>query len=77
MLRLEAKLLRVEVIHSRPEPVTVYAQLRADCEAAVHALGQDRGWRVPRVRMYPSGIRATSPDAPAGSSADPVPAPRG
>ena len=38
MLRLEAKLQRVEVVHSGPELVAVYAQLRADCEAAGHAL---------------------------------------
>lgn len=40
MLTLEAKIQRVEVVHSGPELVTVYAQLRADCEAAGHALGQ-------------------------------------
>lgn len=40
MLRLEAKVQRVEVVHSGPELVAVYAQLRADCEAAGHALAQ-------------------------------------
>ena len=40
MLRLEAKVQRVEVVHSGPELVAEYAQLRADCEAAGHALGQ-------------------------------------
>ena len=40
MLRLETKLQRVEVVHSGPELVAVYAQLRADCEAAGHALAQ-------------------------------------
>lgn len=40
MLRLEAKLQRVEVIHSGPELVAIYAQLRADCEGTGHALGQ-------------------------------------
>ena len=40
MLRMEAKIERVEVVHSRPELVAVYAQLRADCTAAGHALGQ-------------------------------------
>ena len=40
MLRREAKLQRVEVVHSGPELVAVYAQLRADCEAAGHALTQ-------------------------------------
>ncbi|MFZ0376388.1 MAG: PIN domain-containing protein [Solirubrobacteraceae bacterium] len=40
MLRLEANLQRVEVVHSGPELIAVYAQLRADCEAAGHALAQ-------------------------------------
>jgi hypothetical protein len=40
MLRLEAELRRVEVVHSGPELVAVYAQLRAECEAAGHALAQ-------------------------------------
>lgn len=40
MLKLEAKVQRVEVVHSGPELVGVYAQLRADCEAVGHALGQ-------------------------------------
>jgi predicted nucleic acid-binding protein len=40
MLRMEAKIERVEVVHSGPELVAVYAQLRADCLAAGHALGQ-------------------------------------
>ena len=40
MLRLEAKLQRVEVVHSGPELVAVYAQLGAACEVAGHALGQ-------------------------------------
>lgn len=40
MLRLDAKIHRVEVVHSGPELVSVYAQLRADCEAAGHALAQ-------------------------------------
>jgi len=31
---------RVEVVHSGPELAAVYAQLRANCEAAAHALGQ-------------------------------------
>ena len=39
MLRLEARVQRVEVVHSGPELVAVYAQLRADCEAD-HALAQ-------------------------------------
>ncbi len=40
MLKLDATVQRVEVFHSGPELVAVYAQLRADCEAAPHALGQ-------------------------------------
>jgi predicted nucleic acid-binding protein len=40
MLRLEAKVQQVEVVHSGPELVAEYAQLRADCEAAGHALAQ-------------------------------------
>lgn len=39
-LKLEAKIQRVEVVHSGPELVAIYARLRADCEAAGHALGQ-------------------------------------
>jgi predicted nucleic acid-binding protein len=38
ILRMAAKIERVEVVHSGPELVAVYAQLRADCEAAGHAL---------------------------------------
>jgi predicted nucleic acid-binding protein len=40
MLRLEANVQRVEVLHSVPELVAIYAQLRADCEAAGRALAQ-------------------------------------
>jgi hypothetical protein len=40
MRKLEAKIQRVEVVHSGPELVAVYATLRADCEAAGHALAQ-------------------------------------
>ena len=40
MLRMGATIARVEVVHSGPELVAVYAQLRADCVAAGHALGQ-------------------------------------
>ncbi|HSS61273.1 MAG TPA: PIN domain-containing protein [Candidatus Limnocylindrales bacterium] len=40
MLRMEATIDRVEVVHSGPELVAVYAQLRADCEATGHALAQ-------------------------------------
>jgi predicted nucleic acid-binding protein len=40
MRKLEAKIQRVEVVHSGPELVAIYARLRADCEAAGHALAQ-------------------------------------
>jgi predicted nucleic acid-binding protein len=40
MLRLEAKMQRAEIVHTGPELVLVYAQLRADCEARGHALAQ-------------------------------------
>lgn len=36
MLRLEAKTQRAEIVHTGPELVLVYAQLRADCEARGH-----------------------------------------
>lgn len=38
--RLAAKIQRAETVHSGPELVLVCAQLRADCEAAGHALAQ-------------------------------------
>ncbi len=38
--KLEAKIQNVEVVHTGPELVGVYAQLRADCEVAGHALAQ-------------------------------------
>lgn len=40
MLKLEAALDRVEIVHSGPDLVRVHAQLRADCAAAGHALAQ-------------------------------------
>jgi predicted nucleic acid-binding protein len=40
MLRLEAKIAHVEVVHTGPELVLVCAQLRANCEAIGHALAQ-------------------------------------
>jgi predicted nucleic acid-binding protein len=39
-LKLEAKIQRAEIVHTGPELVVVYAQLRADCEARGHALAQ-------------------------------------
>jgi len=40
MLKLDGKIQRAEVVHTGPELVLVCAQLRADCEAAGHALAQ-------------------------------------
>ena len=40
MLKLETTVHRVEIVHSGPELVAIYAQLRGDCDAAGHALGQ-------------------------------------
>lgn len=40
MLRLEAKIQLAEIVHTGPELIHVYAQLRADCEARGHALAQ-------------------------------------
>jgi predicted nucleic acid-binding protein len=64
MLRLEAKIHRVEVLHTGPELVSVYAQLQADCEAAGHALGQkahaaDRWIAATAIRL---GIPVVSND---------------
>ena len=40
LLELEAKLGHVEVVHSGPELIQVYARLRAACADAGHALAQ-------------------------------------
>ena len=40
MRALEEKINQAETVHSGPELVQVYAQLRADCERVGHALGQ-------------------------------------
>jgi predicted nucleic acid-binding protein len=40
MLRLEDKIRRAEVVHTGPELVEIYAQLRVDCVKVGHALGQ-------------------------------------
>lgn len=40
MLKLEAKLAQVEIVHTGPDLIAVYARLRAACEAAGHALAQ-------------------------------------
>jgi hypothetical protein len=40
MLKLDTTIHRVEVVHTGPELTLVYAQLRADSEAAGHALAE-------------------------------------
>jgi predicted nucleic acid-binding protein len=40
MLKLQAKVQQVQVVHSGPELILVCARLRATCEAAGHALAQ-------------------------------------
>ena len=40
MLKLDAKIHAVEVVHTGPELVRVCAQLRAECAAGGHALAQ-------------------------------------
>ena len=40
MLKLEAKLGRVEIVHTGPELIQVYARLRTACANAGHALAQ-------------------------------------
>jgi predicted nucleic acid-binding protein len=40
MLKLEARINEAETVHSGPELVLIYAQLRVDCERIGHALSQ-------------------------------------
>jgi tRNA(fMet)-specific endonuclease VapC len=40
MRKLEARIAAAEIVHTGPELVAVYAQLRVDCERLGHALGQ-------------------------------------
>ena len=40
MRKLEAGIAEAETVHSGPDLVLVYAQLRVDCERIGHALGQ-------------------------------------
>lgn len=65
MFKLEAMIGRVEVVHSGPELVHICAQLRADCEAAGHALAQrahnaDRWIAATAIRL---GVPLVSNDA--------------
>jgi predicted nucleic acid-binding protein len=64
MLRLETKVQRVEIVHRGPQLVAMYAQLRANCDAAGHALGQkahtaDRWIAATAIRL---GIPLVSDD---------------
>ena len=38
--RMEAAISRIEIVHSGPELIRVYAELRVDCQRAGHALSQ-------------------------------------
>ena len=40
MRELDAKIRRAETVHSGPELILTYAQIRADCERIGHALAQ-------------------------------------
>jgi len=65
MLKLEAKIQRVDVVHTGPELVHICPQLRADCKAAGHALGQrehnaDRWIAATAIRL---GVPLVSNDA--------------
>jgi hypothetical protein len=40
MLKLEARINAADVVHSGPELIAVYAQLRVDCRRAGHGLSQ-------------------------------------
>jgi predicted nucleic acid-binding protein len=74
MLRLEARISEAETVHSGPELVRVYAQLRVDCERIGHALSQrehdaDR-WvaRPPSVLVFRSSPTMGSSARSLGSS---------
>ena len=65
MLKLQAKIRRVEVVHTGPELVQICAQLRIDCEAAGDALAQrahnaDRWIAATAIRL---GMALVSNDA--------------
>ena len=64
MRDLEARIRTAETVHSGPELILVYAQLRADCERIGHALSQrdhdaDRWVAVTALRL---GIPLVSND---------------
>ena len=65
MLKLEARINEAEIVHTGPELVLVYAQLRVACERIGHALSQrdhdaDRwvaatapaSWHTPRLQRW-------------------------
>ena len=65
MLKLESKIEFAEIVHTGPELVLIYAELRVDCQRAGHALGQrdhdaDRWIAATAVRL---GIPLLSNDA--------------
>ena len=64
MLKLDARISAAEVVHSGPDLITTYAQLRVDCQRAGHALAQrehdaDRWVAATAVRL---GIPLVSHD---------------
>ena len=64
MRALEARINQAQTVHSGPELVLLYAQLRVDCERAGHALAQrehdaDRWIAATAVRL---GIPLVSND---------------
>jgi predicted nucleic acid-binding protein len=65
MLKLRSKIARAEVVWPGPELVETYAKLRAECEAAGHALAQrphdaDRWIAATAVRL---GVPLVSHDS--------------
>ena len=75
MLKLDTKIHRVEVVHTGPKLILVYAQLRADCEATGHALAQrehnaDR-WIAGSLRP-PSASGSRSSPTTGSSAASPA-----
>lgn len=60
MLKLRSKIARAEVVWPGPELVETYAKLRADCEAAGHALFLRRAFPAVKDRRLPAGARVSS-----------------
>ena len=67
MLRLEARIRRAEIVHTGPELVLVYAQLRTDCEARG---GRSSAGRAPGCG--PGGRGFESPRSPLANPLTPV-----